>query len=65
MGLESEYGNIVQDIDNVLKFMFENDLSEKIILFKKTTSKLDALRNENFSATFPELTDLVHPPGGP
>jgi MoaA/NifB/PqqE/SkfB family radical SAM enzyme len=53
------YKKAAKDIENILTFMDENDNSEKLVLFRSATLKLDELREESFKKTFPELLELL------
>ncbi len=59
----SEQGELFKkaanDFTNILYFLDEKDHSHLLPVFKEHTLKLDQLRNENFSITFPELRELV------
>lgn len=59
LGFEDKYLKTTGDIDNIIKFMTEKDLSIHLSLFKESTTKLDLLRKENFKTIFPELTELI------
>ena len=47
------------DFDNILNFLDEKDRSELMPIFKDHTLKLDQIRKENFTAVYPELSELV------
>ena len=54
----SEYSKVINDIENILSFLNEADMSDQLPLFRKNTLTLDSLRKENFLETFPELAEL-------
>ena len=58
-GQNEKYHHTINDLGNILNFMDAQDLSENLPLFKQTTLKLDTLRNENFTETFSEISELL------
>lgn len=66
--VESEYesfqkeisdGPLAKDLKGIINFMWENDQSSKWPQFKAITQRLDVIRSENFSQTFPEYGDFI------
>lgn len=53
------YKKTAKQLESVIKFMFLNDNPQGLRDFYKTTKKLDSLRQEKFSVTFPELAQLL------
>lgn len=58
LSLDHTYLKLARDIENILKFLNEQDLSAHLALFQESTARLDGLRHENFTKTFPELAEL-------
>ena len=56
----STFQKAANDIGNILNFLYEEDMSDQLPLFKEHTLKLDQIRHESFINTFPELSSLVN-----
>lgn len=54
-----EFLKASRDFENIISFLEEKDQSHLLGLFKQNTLKLDELRKESFTTTFPELAELV------
>lgn len=48
-----------KNIEGYISFMNDGDLSQVFEKFLQVTNKLDEIRGESFSETFPELSDLI------
>jgi len=55
---ENEKHTLIDNLNNIIAFMYENDDTDRIPKFKEEIRKIDKLRNVNFSSTFPELKEL-------
>jgi hypothetical protein len=49
---------IVKLLNSVIDFMYQEDLTEQIPIFLKTTHRLDKMRSESFKEVFPEYEEL-------
>ena len=56
--IPKEYGKICNELENIIHFMNLNHLNNEQENFIFKTNKLDALRNESFLETYPELSEL-------
>jgi MoaA/NifB/PqqE/SkfB family radical SAM enzyme len=55
-----EYAKAALDVDNIIKFMDEDDRSDLLPTFREHTLKLDEIRKESFLTTYPELSTLLN-----
>jgi radical SAM protein with 4Fe4S-binding SPASM domain len=53
--MDSKFHYALRDIDSILNFMNASDKSHLIPEFIEKTAKLDKIRGEDFSSTYPEL----------
>ncbi|MBD64162.1 MAG: hypothetical protein CME62_03085 [Halobacteriovoraceae bacterium] len=56
---DQDWSNFTHSVNAQIEFMLAEDLSHKAHDFKKVTLKLDQIREESFSETYPELRYLV------
>lgn len=56
---ERDWSFFTSALENQIHFMNSADLSSKVGKFKELTTKLDLIRSEKFSETYPELAELV------
>jgi len=49
---------LIGGFENIINYMYHKDDTDLIPEFKKEMSRLDKIRNENFTETFPELREL-------
>lgn len=52
-------GRFIGNMHSVINFMESEDDSALMDQFKQTIASIDSLRNESFSQTFPELSELI------
>lgn len=57
--LGNKAARLALDIGRIISFMEEKDSSDLLPLFKEKVQKLDTIRNESFTETFPELVSLL------
>ncbi|MCC6137184.1 MAG: radical SAM protein [Bdellovibrionaceae bacterium] len=56
------YDKTIKKLQGIIKFMYKKDHPQGFVEFLEITKKLDLIRKESFSATFPELAKALNYP---